>query len=87
MSLCIRHLAVPGGHPSNYEIGVTLLNFCDIANTDERTRYSVLAVLKAWTRVLDSSNAVDAIYLDFRKAFDTVGYRTHTYGRYKTMKS
>ena len=24
---CIQHLAVPGGHPSNYERGATLLNF------------------------------------------------------------
>ena len=32
----------------------------------------LLAVLEAWTRILDSGNAVDAIYLDFRKAFDTV---------------
>ena len=24
---CIQHLAVPGGHPSNYETGATLLNF------------------------------------------------------------
>ena len=24
---CIQHLAVPGGHPSNYEPGATLLNF------------------------------------------------------------
>ena len=33
------------------------------------------AVLEAWTRILDSGNAVDAIYLDFRKAFDTVPHR------------
>ena len=38
---CIQHLAVPGGHPSNYEPGATLLDFSDIANTDELTPYSV----------------------------------------------
>ena len=31
----------PGGHPSNYEPGATLLNFSDKANHDERTPYSV----------------------------------------------
>ena len=34
-----------------------------------------IAVLEAWTRILDSGNAVDAIYLDFRKAFDTVPHK------------
>ena len=38
---CIQHLAVPGGHPSNYEPGATLLNFSDRAQTVERTPYSV----------------------------------------------
>ena len=32
----------------------------------------LLVVFKAWTRILDSGNAVDAINLDFRKAFDAV---------------
>ena len=31
----------PGGHPSNYEPGATLLNFSDRANHDEQTPYSV----------------------------------------------
>ena len=35
----------------------------------------LLAVLEAWTRILDSGNAVDGIYLDFRKAFDTVPHK------------
>ena len=39
---CIQHLAVPGGHPSNYEPGATLLNFSDRANHDERTPYTVV---------------------------------------------
>ena len=38
---CIQHLAVPGGHPSNYERGATLLNFSDRAQTVERTPYPV----------------------------------------------
>ena len=35
----------------------------------------LLAFLEAWTRILDSGNAVDAIYLDFRKAFDTIPHK------------
>ena len=35
----------------------------------------LLADLEAWTCILDSGNAVDAIYLDFRKAFDTVPHK------------
>ena len=31
----------PGGHPSNYEPGATLLNFSDRVNHDERKPYSV----------------------------------------------
>ena len=46
---CIQHLAgpvanlpdTPGGPPSNYELGATLLNFSDRANIDELTPYSV----------------------------------------------
>ena len=41
MSWCIRHLAVPGGYPSNYEPGATLLTFSDQADTDETPLYSV----------------------------------------------
>ena len=52
---CIQHLAVPGGHPSNYEPGATLLNFSDGAQTVERTPYSVwvtsyLFLIRNWTR-------------------------------------
>ena len=45
---CIQHLAVPGGHPSNYEPGATLLNFSDRANHDERTPYSVYRYFSWW---------------------------------------
>ena len=34
----------PGGHPSNYEPGATLLNFSDRANHDERTPYSIFRI-------------------------------------------
>ena len=36
----------PGGHPSNYEPGATLLNFSDRANHDERTPYSVYILIR-----------------------------------------
>ena len=42
MSLCIWHMAVPGGHSSSYKPGATLLNFSDRTDTDETTPYSVL---------------------------------------------
>ena len=32
MSLCIRHVAVPGGHPSNYEPCATFFNLSDECN-------------------------------------------------------
>ena len=35
----------PGGHPSNYKPGATLLNFSGRANHDERTPYFVLSCL------------------------------------------
>jgi hypothetical protein len=33
---------------------------------------NLLAVLDAWTEAMDNGTAVDAVYLDFAKAFDTV---------------
>ena len=42
---------------------------------DRSCTSQLLAVLEAWTRILDSGNAVDAIYLDFRKDFDTVPHK------------
>ena len=36
------------------------------------TTLQLLAVLDAWTEAIDAGHSVDVIYLDFRKAFDTV---------------
>ena len=36
---------------------------------------NLLEVLEAWTRILDSGYGVDVIYLDYKKAFDTVPHR------------
>ena len=35
----------------------------------------LLSVLEIWTKMLDEENNIDAVYLDFRKAFDTVPHR------------
>ena len=39
------------------------------------TTLQLLAVLDAWTEAIDAGHSVDVIYLDFRKAFDTVPHR------------
>ena len=39
------------------------------------TTLQLLAVLDAWTEAIDAGHSVDVIYLDFRKAFDTVHRR------------
>jgi len=36
---------------------------------------NLLEVLESWTRILDSGYGVDVIYLDYKKAFDTVPHR------------
>jgi len=36
---------------------------------------NLLEVLEAWTRILDSGYGVDVIYLNYKKAFDTVPHR------------
>jgi len=35
----------------------------------------LLVVIELWTEMLDSDEPVDAIYLDFRKTFDTVPHQ------------
>ena len=56
---CIQHLAVPGGHPSNYEPGATSLNFSDRADIDERTPYSMLWVYGHYKYVNSYSAGID----------------------------
>ena len=36
---------------------------------------NVLETLDDWTKVLDSGHGIDAIYLDYQKAFDTVPHK------------
>ena len=35
----------------------------------------LLTVLKLWTEMLDSGDPIDAVYLDFRKEFDSVTHQ------------
>ena len=36
---------------------------------------NLLEVLEAWTQILDEGYGFDVIYLDYRKAFDTVPHK------------
>jgi len=36
---------------------------------------NLLETLEAWTRIIEEGLGLDAIYLDYRKAFDTVPHR------------
>ena len=63
---CIQHLAVPGGHPSNYEPGATLLNFSDRAQTVERTPYSdVYGIVSYAVQFLDRGIVADIYRSDY----------------------
>ena len=39
------------------------------------TTLQLLAVLDLWTEAIEAGHSIDAIYMDFRKAFDTVPHR------------
>ena len=39
------------------------------------TTLQLLAVLDAWTEAIEAGHSIDVIYMDFRKAFDTVPHR------------
>ena len=46
----------------------------------------LLETLEEWTDLLDQNFSIDVIYLDFRKAFDTIPHqrllsKVHAYGR------
>ena len=46
----------------------------------------LIEVLDDWTEQLDNRNAIDAIYLDFQKAFDSTLYLTNVSSiNYKVM--
>jgi len=39
------------------------------------TLTNLLVTLECWTSILEEGLGLDVIYLDFKKAFDTVSYR------------
>ena len=39
------------------------------------TLTNLLETLESWTRILDEGYGIDVIYLDYRKAFDTVPHK------------
>ena len=41
----------------------------------DRVRHSCFRVMDEWTEILDQGGCLDAIYLDFSKAFDKVPHR------------
>ena len=56
---CIQHLAVPGGHPSIYEPGATLLNFrqvdmTTITLTSLKTAMSISTIFMKFYTLLSS---------------------------------
>ena len=67
----------PGGHPSNYEPGATLLNFSDRANHDKRTPYSAYkdgprtkiiqkTLMYTYSNEARRANIIKYIYDDFK---------------------
>ena len=63
-----------------------LLNNCQHGfRTGRSCVTQLLDMMETWTNILDSYGSIDAIYLDFRKAFDTVPHerlllKLHGYG-------
>jgi len=44
----------------------------DLLITGRSCLTNLLETLESWTRILDNGFGIDVIYLDYRKAFDTV---------------
>ena len=56
-----------------YLLENNLLSNCQLDFVSGRSvQLQLLSLLSHWTDILDSGHTIDVIYLDFRKAFDSV---------------
>ena len=69
-----------------YLLQNNLLSNCQFGFVSDRSvQLRLLSLLNHWTDILDSGHTIDVIYLDFKKAFDTVPHirllpKVHSYG-------
>ena len=70
----------------NYLLDNNLLTNCQFGFVNGRSvQLQLLSLLNHWTDILDSGHTIDVIYLDFKKAFDSVLHirllsKLHSYG-------
>ena len=69
-----------------YLLENNLLSNCQFGFVSGRSvQLQLLSLLNHWTDILDSGHTIDVIYLDFKKAFDSVPHmrllsKLHSYG-------
>ena len=69
-----------------YLLENNLLSNCQFGFVSDRSvQLQLLSLLSHWTDILDSCHTIDVIYLDFKKAFDSVPHihllsKLHSYG-------
>ena len=69
-----------------YLLENNLLSNCQLRFVSGRSvQLQLLSLLNHWTDILDSGHTIDVIYLDFKKAFDSVPHmrrlsKLHSYG-------
>ena len=76
----IKHVVI------TYLLENNLLSNCQFGFVSGRSvQLQLLSLLNHWTGILDSGHTIDVIYLDFKKAFDSVPHirllsKVHSYG-------